>query len=343
MLPQLDPEALHVLTFGPGVGELVLVHAPPGVWMVIDGCASGGKAYGPRVLEHYGAIPSIILFTHPHLDHARGVAQVVDDATQGAVDTWPLIGMLPLYEAMLGGQDPSSSAAERFNQGVTSAAVAAILDRWERSDACRWAVGFGDTRPLGDTTVQVLAPHQYALDQAKQRLLEGRAPNWNTVSTAVLIEWGRRHFLLGADLVQDPYEGWERAHLELPTLLRHNGMKVPHHGSMGALWIKVHQGRVPGIITPFAPSGLPSFEGDGGVRYLQSGHVEVSLTALPRAHTTQAGTPIELRREDLAAPGPLRFDPKTPGFPDCFVITSLTAERRSVTYGPGSVRILPHA
>jgi glyoxylase-like metal-dependent hydrolase (beta-lactamase superfamily II) len=50
--------------------------------------------YGPALLAHYRVSPRLIALTHPHRDHAAGVADVVDTFTQGTANTWPKIGLL---------------------------------------------------------------------------------------------------------------------------------------------------------------------------------------------------------------------------------------------------------
>jgi glyoxylase-like metal-dependent hydrolase (beta-lactamase superfamily II) len=72
-LPSLAPDRLQVLIFGPGFGELVLVRAPPGDWLVLDGCATRDVAsYALAVLDHYHHQNNVrfIAMTHPHEDHA---------------------------------------------------------------------------------------------------------------------------------------------------------------------------------------------------------------------------------------------------------------------------------
>jgi len=342
-LPDLEPDALHILVFGPGVGELIIVRAPPGVWMVIDGCSAAGVSYGQRVVKHYGAAPGVVVFTHPHLDHARGVAQVVDAATQGPPEGWPTLGMLPLYAQLLGGRDEGANPAADYDRGVTENAIATILDRWERHPPCRWGVSFGDQRALGDAIVKVLSPHSFALNHATRKVGEGRVPNWNTVSTALSLEWRGRRVLLGADLVEKPLQGWRRAQLAWSEIAEHAAMKVPHHGSAPALSPFVHPRAVAGIITPYSPSPLPSFADDGGVAWLLAAGADVILTSLPRAHEAQASVPITMRRTVLDGGGAIRFDPVTPGYPDCFVAASFIEGQDAPTlrFGPGSVRVLP--
>ena len=304
-LPPLDDDRLHVLVFGPGIGELVLVRAPPDSWLVIDGCSSDGEPYGQRVLEHYKATPKAIVFTHPHLDHARGVADVVDAATTDSRETWPRLGMLPILQHLVerptGGRDPAAD----FERGVTEQAVAAILDRWERHPPCRWDVGFGAEELLGEARIKVISPAPMVADRAEQKLLAAKRFDWNTVSTALLLEWRGRRILLGSDLVEQPLQGWSRAaRLWWDELSRFDAAKVPHHGSARALDRNLLTGPAVGIVTPFATKGLPRFDAGEGLEQLISRRFRIFLTGLPRAHSAQAGSPMQLSRAAFA-PDPL--------------------------------------
>lgn len=94
-MPALSPDRLQVFVFGPGTGELVAVRAPPDAWLVVDGCGVAGNDYGPLLLKGYGARPKIVVFTHPHLDHAKGIQRVVEESTASSdLTQWPRIGLL---------------------------------------------------------------------------------------------------------------------------------------------------------------------------------------------------------------------------------------------------------
>lgn len=321
-LPPLDDERLHVLVFGPGVGELVLVRVPPGEWLAIDGCASAGTPYARRVLSHYAAIPRAILFTHPHLDHARGLADIVDDATSGDASTWPRLGMLPLMEGLLGSDTGVDPVAD-YERGVTEDAIAAILDRWERNPACRWDAAFASEEWVGDARVRVLSPAPNVASAAEQKLNARKNFDRNTVSTALLLDWKGRRVILGSDLVERPLQGWSRAKtLWWDELRGFTALKVPHHGSTHALDRRLLHGPALAVVTPFASKGLPRFDDREGLDELLQRRFEVLLTGLPRAHDLQAATPLQLSRRAFAPDPRTRFDPTTPGFPDCFVCAS---------------------
>jgi glyoxylase-like metal-dependent hydrolase (beta-lactamase superfamily II) len=72
-----------VLLFGPGYGECILVHLGGGNWLLVDSCIDQRSGEQPA-LEYLGRIgmdPAacvrLIVATHWHDDHVRGLARVV--------------------------------------------------------------------------------------------------------------------------------------------------------------------------------------------------------------------------------------------------------------------------
>lgn len=342
MLPPLAADALHVAVFGPGVGELVAVRAPPGQWLVIDGCGPGSRSYGRRLLEHYGGAPSLIAFTHPHLDHASGLVEVIEMATPAAApETWPAIGVLsPSPRA----PSPLGIIAPHFG-GIVEDTLAAIDDRWERVPACRWDLHVGATRSLGEATVRVIAPAAVEGQGAYKAWRDGRKWNPNRVATAFELEWRGHRILLGSDLDEDDGGGWSEVAAKARTQAPHAVTKVPHHGSFGAVhpvWIDPRGGAPCFVVTPFARERLPRFDDGDGIHQMLDHAERVHLTGLPRKHSSQpASQPLHERRGALLALGDEPLDAVTPGWPDCFVIASIAPDgATTLTHGPGSVVVV---
>ncbi len=333
-LPVLEDDRLHVLVFGPGTGELVAVRAPPGAWMLIDGCGIGARKYGQALLQHYGAQPSLVALTHPHLDHAVGVAEVIDDATSGPEATWPKLGLLwpsPYERASL------NDLQRYFEGGRVEDALSAITDRWERVPASRWDLDAGTSTALGAASVTVLSPERADRDAAFSACSRGMAYDHNRIATALDVSWRGHHVVLGSDLVT---AGWAVAAPRCPT--RWSCAKVPHHGSVTALHDTWMRGQPRLVVTPFARSNLPSFNASGGVARMLEQSPQVYLTGLPRAHTRQPATSLTRTRQELEVLGKSELDPVTPGWPDCFVAVSIDALGAAhVTVGPGTVVVQP--
>jgi len=328
------------------VGEFVALRAPPDDWLLIDGCAAKNVAYGPQLVSHYAIRPKLVVLTHPHKDHSRGVAQVVEGATDGvAKKQWPKLGMLfpsPRRGASL------DDLQRYFEEGDTEQAVATILRRWQLHPACRWRLDIGTTEPLGEATVSVLSPEGAARQQAFDAW-EGRRSefDWNTAATALLVEWRGQRLLLGSDLVEQPEKGWTQALARTPDIAKQTVYKVAHHGSLKAQ----HRGVLKGaksrkslfIATPFASENLPRFGRGEGMELLHDHSPLVHLSALPRAYKDQSGAPLEFTRGQLARRADdLEFDTPAPGFPDCYIMLSFSPAGGTpqIEYGAGSVKVL---
>jgi hypothetical protein len=345
-LPPIDPRSLSIFVFGPGVGELVCVHAPPGEWIVVDGCSAHGRGYARQVIEHYQACVRLIVLTHPHTDHARGVAEVVDVATRGPKAKWPKLGMVPppVTEGAGEVRDPQA----HFEGGVAEQAVAAIVDRWERCPTCRWDMRPGTTFEVGEVEVTALSPDNATRRKAQEKLQKGQGLDWNQMASALLLEWEGRRVLLGSDLVEKPGRGWTEVMDRSGQAAQHGMFKVPHHGSRAALHGPLlraasRQAEAPvWVVTPFASQNLPRFDDKGGVAFLQRYVDVVHLTGLPTGYRKQGGQPQRIRRRDLArSTGAWRSSPPPPGFPDCYVQVTFSAGAAApeIRYGAGSVRV----
>lgn len=343
-LPDLPPDQLAILAFGPGKGELVLVRVPPDSWVVVDGCGAGETDYALAALDHYAhARPRVIVLTHPHDDHSRGMARLIEESTPlDRKDSWPRIGMV-----LPPGNDVASRSGG-FIAGVTVQAIAAVEARWSAWPACRWDVNAGEVEELGDATLQVLSPRAEVRAEQMERWNARRWFDRNVISTALLLAWRGRRIVLGSDLVEDPKEGWSHCLALDPELGDHDLLKVPHHGSDKALHDDLlrPKARVPDplrVFTPYASSGLPRFVAGTGAHRVVSLGGTAYLTGLPRRHERQSGQPERRTLAELSAHGAITFRPATSGFPDCYVLVTIPPEGGApvVTQGPGSICVAP--
>ncbi|MCP3166221.1 hypothetical protein LZ199_25285 [Myxococcus sp. QH3KD-4-1] len=328
------------------MGELVVVRAPPGRWLVVDGCSVGGRHYGQQLLDHYGVTPDFVILTHPHLDHAKGVAEVIDAATTDPdPKTWPRIGLVwPRDETT-----PSdlSHLTHYYDSGVAEQAVSAIFDRWERVPSCRLKLDQGDVLPFGEARLKVLSPAPATRTEAVRRWTAKQDFDSNRLSTVLQVEWAGLRILLGSDLVEIPGAGWTDVLAFDAEAPRHAAFKVAHHGSTKAQHPAVLTRMGPDdeptwVATPYATKRLPGFQpGEGGAVLL--GHVpKIHLTGVPRAFQNQGVTPSSYRLSDLQGPAQgLKRDPPVTGFPDCLVALSWKAGGGppTVHHGKGSLTV----
>src|SRR5262245_39431332 len=82
--PQSDE--LELSLFGPGKGECVVVHLGHGDWMVVDSCPGEDNSravaldYFGRLGIDVGRQVKLVVVSHWHDDHIRGISQVVQEA-----------------------------------------------------------------------------------------------------------------------------------------------------------------------------------------------------------------------------------------------------------------------
>ncbi len=347
-LPVLEGDALQVFVFGPGVGELVVVRTPPDEWMVVDGCSAETVRYGLSLLKHYKAFPRIVILTHPHMDHAKGLGEVIDYATaKRAFEDWPIIGMV---------SPPSIDSATKlvdfkayFDGGVAEEAIATIFDRWERFPKCRADLHRGDLLPLGEAQVRVLSPEPKARDEAFKALKDGRRFNPNQIATVLSVEWKGLRVVLGSDMVEEPGAGWSQALSFDAALPKHVTFKIPHHGSLKALNPNMLKREGADdqpfwVITPYSPKSLTRFSPREGVETLLQHVPRVHLTGLPRSFVDQGKSPATYRLAELQGEHrALLRDPPVNGFPDCMVALTWRAGASApeVHQGAGSLTVTP--
>jgi hypothetical protein len=288
---QLAAAPLSIVIFGPGFGESIVLRAatPNGAeWAVVDSARrerETGSTINPalKLLEDCNASPSLVVLTHPHQDHAGGMAHLVerapDGATVGCVE--PLMSPPgPLSTR----RDPDDRRAERRTQ-VRNAHIA-ISQAWE-GRAHKWAL-VADAQPFSFASwlVSVLNPGAPELADAVAKLTAGKKVRLNDLSAALLLERDTIRLVLAADCERAAWV--EVASRLAPNHLRATRpVKVPHHGSRGAIhdvlidYTTPDAGR-PQVVTPFPSSGaLPRFEIDQGADRLLRATGELLLTALP--------------------------------------------------------------
>ncbi len=304
-LGSLDPERLWLVVIGPGSGECVMVRVPDGPadgqWLVVDACTMPGERAragrraplppGRRILEERGETWSLAVLSHPHQDHADGFDAWLDMTPSGRVGcAAPRLGGAYAWT--------SSPDPQRIRRGAkVEASLAAIQSRWEAKPGQRWEPRRGDSRRLGSAQIYVLHPDASAIED-----FEGKG-NPNDAATALLVQWEEARIVLGSDV---ELAHWESIGAQCPRLREHALLKVPHHGSSGAMVPAVFQapqweaGLPIWVLTPFnRGQKLPRFE-DGEGAALMLDHVEsLLMTALPVAAGDQATSPIETTRQAL--------------------------------------------
>lgn len=274
-----------------GFGESLLIRAEGDEhphWAIVDSARRmhQGKEVNPALetMVACEAYPELVVLTHPHLDHTKGMADVVRRASPGAVVT--------CIEALM---EPSDHLAAIFDAddrsandvGQTIVAHAAMYDAWRKGRARRWPLHQeADPMTLGGWRLEILHPSEPEIQAVVDELQAGGEPNLNDVSAALLVERDSVRVVLAAD---GEHAAWQAVESRItPEHFRAvQPLKVPHHGSLHALHpVLIDPGRPSHgreqVVTPFPQSGrLPRFEAGQGVEQLLTSVGALHLTAMP--------------------------------------------------------------
>lgn len=333
-LTTLDRDRLHLFVAGPGVGEAIALALPGGGWVLIDGCrveARAGSGLPLRdVLQRWQGDNDPVLacvFTHPHADHAAGIAELLEEyeprqvCVAGACSPKRDIFELARDAASADSRRAVDYAEFRLAGEVLNALQA--IRTWEERTGravAPWYDGLGLSLSRQGLSLTVRAPQAAEIRAffrkrgAAQRL-RTRA---NELSLVLEVRYGATALVLGGDLPTTRggtpvASGWGSVMGRHPGLSSHDGLKVPHHGSAEASHASLNPHRGAGerawVVTPYNPSGLPRLgAGEGGANLLKY-EPRLLLTALPAdlAHggAAEFGRTVRLRNlHKLAAARP---------------------------------------
>jgi hypothetical protein len=335
----LKPDRLYLFALGPGIGESILVRIPDDLWLVVDSYRHNGRPAASYVLDRYRATWTTLVLTHPHADHFPGVDDLLADNPDGTVGcVHPCSDDLPADALPL---DPM----RHLGRGSLPV-YDAIRQRWARSPGTRWETYRDEVHRIGDAELTALHPARPLTDADWSR-------NPNEVSSAMLLRWQGLTLLLGADVENVQ---WAEIAGRFPGLDRHQGLKVPHHGSPGAIHESYAAGD-PGrcwVVTPYNRSRLPGAEDGQGIDLILRRVGEVHATSLPFRHDREHEAPCIATRESIrdgthpipvlrmSLPG-RRIGSILPTSTDVDRHVIIEFDRRGMVgdifHGPGSVRI----
>ena len=269
-----EEREFELTLLGPGYGESIVLHVGDGVWILVDSCVdTDGTPRALRYLESIGLDPAqavaLIVATHWHDDHIRGMARLVEACDRAAFCCAGALCQKEFLAAVhaLEGRHLSVNGSgvreiyrvvTRLRKAVAKPTFAhanrRILSRdgWEiwslsPSDAAfqRFLASIGGLLPRAGRT--------------KNRI-PGLSPN--EAAVALWVETGGTAVLLGSDLEKP---GWiEILESEARPDGRASAFKVPHHGSKGAhepeVWRRMLDPDPVAVLTPWRRGGhsLPS-------------------------------------------------------------------------------------
>lgn len=281
---QPEAQQLEVSLFGPGIGESVCIHIGHGKWMIVDSCLNP-ESKEPASLEYLknlGLNPSevieLIVITHWHSDHIKGLAQIVEQCPQAQI-VWSEAlkenEFLKFYEGIAASPlpEPFEGEADEIKK-----VLQICLARKANKEDLKFRLASADKRLFSQNGFEVwcLSPSDAAIMQSKlevsrvlnsQKKLRRRVPmseNLNSVAMLILSPMGNA--LLGADLEvctnPSATTGWDAV---LTSAAKPQDkariFKIPHHGSVTGhhdeVWSQMIETNSISMVTEYINSSLP--------------------------------------------------------------------------------------
>ena len=324
-------DELEITLFGPGYGESIALHIGDGAWVLVDSCIDqAGDPRALRYLNELGIDPAravrLIVATHWHDDHIRGMAKMVN-ACSNAVFCCASVLCQREFLTIVGtwGSDrmPGASSGVRELYEVFSRLDAtakkprfALADsRIFRQGACEiWALSPNSAAFLNFLQqVGGLLPEQ----GETRRRIPGLTPN--KVAVVLWINIGDVALLLGSDMEKPSWV--DILHSTTRPTGKASVFKIPHHGSANAddpgVWQAMLETHPWAMLAPWHRGG----------RILPNRHdVQRILSCTPNAYST-------VPRRQLTASPPRRENMVNKTLQEAGV------KLRSVSVSPGAVRL----
>ena len=277
------PEAdqIEISLFGPGFGECCLAHLGSGHWIAVDSCihSDSGEPAALYYLQQIGVNPAdgirLIIATHWHDDHIRGIARVFaacPDANFCGASALTraefLATVLPYEQRSTVASGPGVreifdvfEVLKRPNgtyRALTKAAPNKLVLTLPAQDL-KHARGVRVTT-LSPSDLQFekfLAEITQLMPAVRETRRRATSQNPNHLSVVTLIEVGEVAILLGGDLEEtgDPETGWS---VIVASRNRPPGratiFKAPHHGADNAhnpeVWASMLEDNPYTVLTP---------------------------------------------------------------------------------------------
>ncbi|MEN8180192.1 MAG: MBL fold metallo-hydrolase [Pseudomonadota bacterium] len=245
---------LEVSLFGPGFGESILIHLGANSWIIVDSCITGTSDLPAPIayLRSIGVDPSssvkVIVATHWHDDHIRGLSTIVDHCHEAefccsmALSRQEFISNATKFEVnntIVGGSGAREivKVLNSLNGKSPKRAIAGMLlksfpgsDLGHNCNAELWALS-----PSDKQIDQFLSDIGSLSPSVKQTRFRLSSEKQNNGSLVLWLNVGDIKILLGGDLEEttDQDTGWTVVlSSEGREGNRANIFKIPHHGSI---------------------------------------------------------------------------------------------------------------
>lgn len=273
---------IEVTLIGPGFGESVLVHIGNNSWIIVDSCIDNktGKPAAISYLEEIGVDPStsvkLIVATHWHDDHIRGLHQVVK-ACPDAQFCCSMAFTTDEFRAFIcainsNNNIVSGSGArelygialtkEEERGSITRAVANKLLKRFSTNDIgqdCEvWSLSPSDDEI--SNSLAGLADQFPEITKPKKRIA---STSPNNASVVLWIKVGDVSILLGADMENaSGNRGWSAiVQSQEKPQGQASVFKIPHHGSQNGhhddVWQAMLSQTPYAIVSPYNKTPLP--------------------------------------------------------------------------------------
>ena len=301
-------DEVEITLLGPGYGESIVVHIGHGRWIVVDSCIN--DAGEPQALEYLQAIGvepenavSLIVATHWHDDHIRGMAKLVDVCETADFCCAAALRQEEFFAAIHAQNGRSQFAGSsgvremhtvfsNLRERATRPTFALADRRFFRDETCEiWSLS-----PPDDEFVRFLESIGTLFPREGETKKRVRDVSPNHVAVVLWIQVKDIIVLLGADLET---QGWVRIiESQGRPQERATAFKVPHHGAASAheprVWREMLEPGSFAVLTPWRRGGhaLPTQE-DMRRILAKTEHAYLTSRAAPAARPKRRDRSIE--------------------------------------------------
>ena len=279
----VNHDEVEITLIGPGFGECLVLHVGGGRWITVDSCVDSQDQVDRRpVAERYlrgvgvdlESQVDLVIATHWHADHVRGLGRLVDvcrNATFSCAQSLVKEEFQVFVEEMSTASAATDGAKLRdFREAIRHLHSRQQVIRFSTAGKTLKSWGAGAIGHAEGCQVRALSPSDkeyqlFLLEIAQaapkvrnsKRSATARTPN--LASVVLHVQFETFALLLGADMEthHDPLRGWTAAILEGTGLQVRPAslIKIPHHGSATGhhdqMWSQLLEPRPIGLVTPF--------------------------------------------------------------------------------------------
>lgn len=262
-----DKNQIEINFFGPGYGESILIHIGNGKWVIVDSCINTNhQPAALSYLRELGLNPAevvrLIVATHWHDDHVRGISKLVEICKQAR---FCCAGVLCQKEFLIRMGAVANKSAPKVGYGMREfhqifsllnerkcEPVNALSNRliYQTKNCKIWSLSPSDR--MFNTFLENVSDFTLPENETgRGRRIASINPN--EAAVVLLVKIKKTLILLGSDLEK---QGW----LEILNNQVHpNGkasvFKIPHHGSSNAhengVWNEMLLSEPVAVLTPW--------------------------------------------------------------------------------------------